>query len=210
MYYSQDKEDEYLDEHFFHGKCNSKYIELGALDGKLYSNTKYFQDALNWSGVLIEPHPLKFQALKANRPKDKCFNHLVSNSKDPLNFKFFHDGHAAVSGVVDTLPESHNVHYYNNPNCCFLARDVMSIIPRSLTSIIKESKIDHFDFLSLDVEGHEYEVLCSWDFSVPIDVILIEMLDGNDNNNEKCREVLRNNGYTFHSSISRNEVYTKL
>lgn len=205
MYYSQDNEDRYLDENFFHQKRNGKYIELGALDGNLYSNTKYFQDSLDWSGILIEPHPLKFHALKDNRPNNKCFNNLVSNGNEPLNFKFFHDGHAAVSGVVNTLPQGHYESYYDNPKFMCLARDTMSIIPRSLTSIIKESKIDHFDFLSLDVEGHEYEVLCSWDFSVPIDVILIEMLG--DERNEKCREILKNNGYEFHSKISRNEVY---
>ena len=31
------------------------YLEMGALDGRLFSNTLFFQQTLDWSGVLIEP-----------------------------------------------------------------------------------------------------------------------------------------------------------
>ena len=55
MYYSQCGEDEFLNETIFFNKKNGKYIELGALDGIQYSNTKFFEDNLGWSGVLIEP-----------------------------------------------------------------------------------------------------------------------------------------------------------
>ena len=61
MYYSQCQEDIYLNENIFKNKKNGVYIELGALDGILYSNTKFFEDSLNWKGILIEPHPEKFK-----------------------------------------------------------------------------------------------------------------------------------------------------
>ena len=44
MYYSQCQEDIYLNENIFKNKKNGVYIELGALDGILYSNTKFFED----------------------------------------------------------------------------------------------------------------------------------------------------------------------
>jgi hypothetical protein len=59
MCYSQCEEDIFLNENIFKNKTNGVYIELGALDGILYSNTKFFEDTLNWSGILIEPHPEK-------------------------------------------------------------------------------------------------------------------------------------------------------
>jgi len=65
----------------------------------------------------------------------------------------------------------------------------------------------HIDFLSLDVEGHEYEVLKSWDFSVPIDIILIEMLDTNKEKNEMCRQILVKNNYFFYTLCSHNEIF---
>ncbi len=60
MYFSQSGEDEFLNNNYFLNKKDGIYIELGALDGVLYSNTKFFEDNLNWKGILIEPHPYKF------------------------------------------------------------------------------------------------------------------------------------------------------
>ena len=70
MYYSQVQEDIFLNENIFKNKKNGVYIELGALDGVLYSNTKFFEDSLNWKGILIEPHPEKFKLLQQNRPNN--------------------------------------------------------------------------------------------------------------------------------------------
>ena len=42
MYYSQCGEDAFLNNNFFKNKKNGVYVELGALDGVLYSNTKIF------------------------------------------------------------------------------------------------------------------------------------------------------------------------
>ena len=43
MYYSQWGEDEFLNNNYFHNMTNGAYIELGALNGVLYSNTKFFK-----------------------------------------------------------------------------------------------------------------------------------------------------------------------
>ena len=64
MYYSQCQEDVFLNSNIFKNKKKGTYIELGALDGVLYSNTKFFEDVLGWKGILIEPHPEKFKYLK--------------------------------------------------------------------------------------------------------------------------------------------------
>ena len=45
------------------------YIECGANDGVDQSNTWYFEKKLNWTGFLIEPHPLIFNELFKNRKK---------------------------------------------------------------------------------------------------------------------------------------------
>ena len=98
MYYSQCGEDKFLNDTFFKNKKNGVYIELGALNGVLISNTKFFEDKLNWKGILIEPHPEEFERLKCNRPHNKLFNDLVSYNSEPLVFRYFKDGYSAVSG----------------------------------------------------------------------------------------------------------------
>ena len=207
MYYSQYQEDIYLNENYFHNKQNGSYIELGALNGVLYSNTKFFQDQLNWSGILIEPHPYAFDIMKQARPNNFLFNDLVSNIKVPLKYRYFHNHLAAVSGVENTLTTHHFEEYYNNEIHKHLSQDTITIIPKSLTDIVKNTPLTHIDFLSLDVEGHEYEVLQSWDFSVPIDLILIEMLGIEPLKEELCRKLLIENGYKFDTKFAHNEIF---
>ena len=49
---------------------NGFYIEMGAHDGLINSNTYYFEKNLNWKGILIEPSNF-FDNLNKNRSKKK-------------------------------------------------------------------------------------------------------------------------------------------
>lgn len=210
MYYSQCQEDIFLNENIFKNKTNGVYIELGALDGVLYSNTKFFEDTLNWTGILIEPHPDKFILLQQNRPNNFLFNDLVSCHTEPLDFRYFVHDHAAVSGVENTLSQHHFDVYFesNNEYNKSLEQNKISIKPRTLSEIVKETKLTHIDLLSLDVEGHEFEVLQSWDFSIPIDIVLIETLGVQPEKDELCREILMKNNYHFVSKYKHNEIFS--
>jgi len=209
MYYSQCQEDIFLNETIFKNKQNGIYIELGALDGILYSNTKFFEDSLNWKGILIEPHPEKFKLLLTNRPNNFLFNSLVSCHKEPLEFRYFLDCHAAVSGVENTLSKHHFDVYFESDNEWHksLPQNKISIKPITLTEIVKQTQLPHIDLLSLDVEGHEFEVLQSWDFSIPIDIILIETLGVQPDKDDLCREILIKNNYKFITKYKHNEIY---
>ena len=205
MYYSQSGEDEFLNDTYFNNKRDGIYIELGALDGILYSNTKFFQDQLGWKGILIEPHPYKFQHLKKNRPNNYLFNKLVSCETENVVFRYFLDNYSGVSGVEKTLPSEHFNNFFNTIH---EPQGRIIIKPTPFTEIIKHTDIKHVDLLSLDVEGHEYEVLSSWDFSIPIDVILIETLGGSQcEKEEQCRQLLIKNGYKFDKKFKHNEVF---
>ena len=50
---SQDKEDEFLVQHFFEKICGGTYVELGALDGVKYSNSHLFHYGLDWRGCSL-------------------------------------------------------------------------------------------------------------------------------------------------------------
>ena len=55
-YYSQQGEDIYIYYNFINKICTDGiFIELGAMDGITYSNTKFFEDKLQFTGTLIEP-----------------------------------------------------------------------------------------------------------------------------------------------------------
>jgi FkbM family methyltransferase len=164
---------------------------------------------LNWTGVLIEPHPENFKLLQTNRPNNFLFNNLVSCHTEPLKFRYFVDSHAAVSGVENTLSQHHFETYFDSDNEWnkSLPQNSIFINPVTLTEIVKETKLRHIDLLSLDVEGHEYEVLKSWDFSIPIDVVLIETLDVQPEKDHLCREILIKNNYRFITKCNHNEIF---
>ena len=48
-------------------KKHGFFIELGACDGILHSNTYYFEKKLGWKGITIEPNPLYWEDLNKNR-----------------------------------------------------------------------------------------------------------------------------------------------
>jgi beta-1,4-mannosyl-glycoprotein beta-1,4-N-acetylglucosaminyltransferase len=210
IYYSQCEEDIFLNDHIFKNKKNGIYIELGALDGILYSNTKFFEDSLNWTGILIEPHRDNFKLLQKNRPNNLLFNDLVSCHTETLKFRYFTNlhGHSAVSGVENTLSKFHFETFFDHEWYKTLPQATTFIKPKTLSEIVKQTKFTHIDLLSLDVEGHEYEVLTSWDFSIPIDVILIETLGVNLEKDELCRQILIKNGYKFITKYKQNEIFT--
>lgn len=209
-YYSLAKEDEFINNNFFKNKKNGIYLELGAYDGIIQSNTKFYEDEFNWTGILIESNVDSFELLKKNRPNNYLFNELVSNETEELEYKCL-TSVGLVGGVSKTLPTLHNDFWYgsfkdkNNYN-----EKIIKMKPKSLTDIIKSTNLEYIDFFSLDVEGHEHEVLLSWDFSIPIYLILIETLGRNkeeQNKDELCRKLLLKNGYKFVTKCAHNEIF---
>ena len=64
--------------------------------------------------MLIEPHPNKFKLLEKNRPNNFLFNNLVSCHETPLEFRYFVDGHAEVSGITNTLTPHYFEAYFDS------------------------------------------------------------------------------------------------
>jgi hypothetical protein len=56
-FHSQFGEDEWLFSNLFYNKINGFYLEMGAMDGTTYSNTRWLQQAAGWKGMLIEACP---------------------------------------------------------------------------------------------------------------------------------------------------------
>jgi len=162
MYYSQAGEDKFLYENIFSksDKFPKTYIEMGAIDGVKYSNTKFFEDHHGWTGILIEPNPVMFKSLKRNRPNNYLSDSIVSDSLHEVEFSYFDSENlAAVSGVKSTLTKNSKEKFFENEEAWFktMRRKHLKTLkktPLSLDSIIEESNINEFGFCSLDVEGH--------------------------------------------------------
>jgi len=176
------------------------------VDGIIQSNTKFFEDTLDWTGILIEPNLEMYEKLKLNRPNNFLFNNLISNKKEELDFLSM-ESITPVAGIIETLPKEHYTKFYENDKYTKLKKQIVKIKPTTLIDIINKTNFTHIDLLSLDVEGHELEVLKSYDFKINIYVILIETLGVDKNIENECRQILINNNYKFFSKCAHNEIF---
>ena len=199
MYYSQQNEDRLLFEKYFNYQ-NGFFIELGAMDGITYSNTLFYEKALNWKGILIEPTS-QYLSLLNNRPNCYNFNYAISKSEGFVNFV----GNQALGGIKDSMDDKH---YYgwklNEQQTYQVESKPMSYV---LNIVNKINKIDKIDFFSLDVEGGELEVLETFNWDIPTKLILIEMSGHNLNKDNSCRELLTQKNFVFDMTIGCNEVW---
>jgi FkbM family methyltransferase len=164
---------------------NGIYIELGALDGVFQSNTKWLQDELNWSGILIEPSPEKYKICFESRPNNKIFHcACVSFDYGEKTIKGDFNGHAMCSVGGERLKN----------------KNLIEVPARTLQSVIDESGFEKIDFLSLDVEGYEHNVLKGLDLSKKqIKYMLIEIYNKDKDN---IFNHLSSNGYGFLENVT--------
>lgn len=181
---------------------NGFYIELGANDGINQSNTYYFEKYKNWKGVLIEPIPHQFIACNQNR---SLKNTIVCNAcvSSEFNETFVE---IAYSNLMSTAigiesdvknPSEHALRgkefIKNQPIFTFGA------MAKTLTRILDENKAPKIiDFLSLDVEGVELEVLKGLDLNkYQLKYMCIEL-----RNFEIVEDYLQNFGYSLVEKLS--------
>lgn len=194
MYFSQQDEDRILSEKFLNYK-NGFFIELGAMNGVTYSNTLFFENQLNWTGVLIEPTNQYYQLVK-NRPNCHNFNFAISEVDGDVEFL----GGEALGGVLSTMHDDHKFGWGLDKQNSYLVKS------KPISEIIKDLDIRKVDFFSIDVEGGEYEVLKTFNWEIPVYVILIEMTHDKERN-ELCRKFMESKGFVFDMIIGINEVW---
>lgn len=204
---SQQGEDAYIVKNFFKGLCGGIYVELGALDGVTYSNTYFFRHALEWRGALIEPNTRSFEKLKQNRaPRDDVFNFAVCANKQMVHF-LEDGGNGAISGVVEFMAPTFAKRWHGETNP---KATLTKITCESLSGILSQSDVvgaGHVDFLSVDVEGGEFEVIKTLDFDKhQFGVIFYEADEHNPVKNEALKSFLANRGYPFFGH-NRNSNY---
>lgn len=195
-FYSQQGEDIYVYANFINKiNHNGVFVEIGGYNGLTYSNTKFFEDYMGFHGVLIEPTQ-KFHEMKINRPNCDCYNLAVAKTKSIMQFI----GDDATAGLACTMNETFKSHWHKNSFQYDVKTD-------RFCDILSRSNVKYIDFMSIDVEGGEEVVLETFDFSIPVYVIVIELDGSNSEKDENCRNMLRNNGFALNRKIQINEFW---
>ena len=140
-------------------KQNGYFVEFGACDGLHLSNTVLLEKEYNWKGILSEPVKCFQQDLRTNR---NCIidNRAVYNKSGiQIEFRELSD-HKDLSGIVETFLNDNHVKKRNNPlNDNYLVETV------SLTDLLDYYNAPtDIDFISVDTEGSEFEILSAFNF----------------------------------------------
>jgi FkbM family methyltransferase len=170
---------------------NGFFIEVGAYDGVSYSNTIELEKSLNWKGLLIEPTFKNYLSCIKNRPNSVVCNCLLTSFKNYENKKYaFGDFDSNQNGSGGPMASITDLKFnksfiYNLKNLYSKIRGKYSFIPviqLPLSVLTDYLNIEKIDFFSLDVEGHEYEVLRGINFEkLYIRYICVEIRNFNKN-----------------------------
>ena len=204
-YYGLEKLDEKLEKYVDHD--NGFYVELGANNGLTQSNTAYFEKHRGWRGVLIEPTPHNFLACVKNRSERNAIHCNACVSFD-YSEKFVEIRYANLMSVARGLESdlsNEDGHLEAGRKHLPQGEVIFSFgaIAKTLTAILDESDAPtEIDFLSLDVEGAEMEVLKGLDFSrYAIRYLLIEC-----RSLSRMADFLAGHGYEYVETLSRNDA----
>lgn len=192
-FYAQSWEDVMLLSHYF---CNVKqghYAEMGALDGKQMSTTKFFEDSMNWGGMLVEGQPDNAAKVAVNRPGagNKIFP-MAACPRGQKTLKFIGAGGHGVGGSVETMSDKHRLEWGLDAKH---DKQEYEVPCQPVGDMLAQAKLPYVDFFVLDVEGAEQAVLQTMDWKVDVCVWVVELDGKNPEKDESVRQMLFSRGY---------------
>lgn len=204
MYHSEHAQDRYLNEHIFKGKRDGIFFECGAIDGILTSNTLFFERELGWGGICCEANPEEFKKLKENR-KCNTVNYALTESDGSIREFMVCENIIGWSGLVDTMEPQHIDRIHQNVPKDKLKR--IEVTGITLYTLLWMYHFNKIDYLSLDIEGGEYNVLMAF----PFDRFDIRIMDIENNfGNHPIEQLMNHNGYKMIAQLGPSQIFEKV
>ncbi|MFN4156361.1 MAG: FkbM family methyltransferase [Paracoccaceae bacterium] len=140
------------------GKRGGYFVEFGATDGVLLSNSWLLETDFGWKGICAEPNPKFHEDLKRNRRcivSDAC---IGARTGETVEFIL-----ADVYGVIAQYAE---VDSHKDTRAAYRAAgEVLYLNTISLEDFLLQHKAPReIDYLSIDTEGSEYDILAAFPF----------------------------------------------
>jgi FkbM family methyltransferase len=170
------------------------FVEFGAADGTALSNSHILEKHFGWSGILCEPSKSWHTALRKNRNCTIDTRCVYSASGQKISFS------ENYLGELSAITE------YAEPNSHGLLKRTTSsyeVETISLQDLLASHGAPKFiEFLSIDTEGSEFEILKNFDFqSYRFGAICVE--HNYADTREKINTLLLANGYQqVHADLS--------
>lgn len=169
-------------------KTNGYFVEFGATNGDDISNTYLLEKEFGWSGILAEPAKHWHTQLSQNRNCniEHCCVGQTSGDKVIFHESILRPDASAIEKYITpdlTQMIGENSHKY----------EVETI---SLNDLLKKHNAPKdIDYISLDTEGNEIEILQSFDFSqYKVKFFTVEHNE-KEHNRKQIYDLLTSNGY---------------
>ena len=128
------------------------FVEFGACDGLSFSNTYILEKHYGWSGILAEPSPQWAKELEQNRSAAKDYRAVFSSSGRVVRLLQMREAGALEGFGLEDLHQR--------------SGEFVEVETVSLHDLLLHHKApQHIDYLSIDVEGAEFEILSGFNFS---------------------------------------------
>jgi len=152
--YAQNFEDVLL-ARVFEGKTEGVYVDVGAHDPEYLSVTKHFYD-IGWHGVNVEPLDANFARFVQRRPRDINIHAAVTADTEIDHVELFVPADSAFATIYEHIAA--RISFETSINR-------LRVPARTLNSILEEHDVGEIDFMVIDVEGAEREVIESINFT---------------------------------------------
>lgn len=171
---------------YFNYKENGFFVEFGATNGLSLSNTFILEKHFNWNGILAEPGKNWHKDLTKNRNCTVETDCIWSSTGESLPFL------ETKSAELSTISNFKNLDLHANVRIKKRNYNVRSI---SLLDLLARHQAPYrIDYLSIDTEGSEYEILKNFEFSnYSIGIITCEHNFGS--NRDRIKQLLESNGF---------------
>jgi hypothetical protein len=195
-WYSQTGEDVLIAKYL--PEDTGKYLDIGAGLPIRGSNT-YFLYKRGWSGVVVDPISLNIKLSRAFRPRDFRFQTCIGMSETEIFFYEF------IPYGYSTIEESVALQLLESGNAKLRSKTIMKVVPAS--ALAPSMKPSDATFLSIDIEGAEFEALSSidWEVTTPR-VICVEEWDRADVQG-RIAGLLTEKGYVLKERTALSAIY---
>ena len=202
LFFSQSGQDRVIDR-LLGGKRDGVFVDVGGYDGVTGSNTLFFEVFRNWTGILIEPSPNQLERAKAAR-KCSCLGFAVAGIPGKAQFMEVTSGYTQMSGLLNSYEKDILAKVRGNPQ----HKEAIHNLPKKkLQSILNKQKLKKIDYLSLDVEGGEMDILTSFPFEkYDIDLFSIE----NNAQSSDLPQLMKSKGYDLVEFVGVDDIYRKI
>ena len=195
IYYSQEGEDMLL-ERIFRDKKIGFYVDIGAHHPRRFSNTYIFYKR-GWHGINIDALPGSIKVFQKLRPRDINVEIAISEKEQNLTYYMFNE--PALNGFSKSISEDRQDQQFHIERTVTIPSFPLS---KTLDKFLPSGQ--KIDFLSVDVEGLDLQVLASndWNKYRP-KVVLAEVIGANLNTikQDPVYEYLTNQGYFLFAKL---------